>query len=457
MVGCQVQLELRRAEISVDRRIGLATKATGDAHSAGRRRDCARGEPIPSVRLYGRAVASQGGRRRRKGLRLMDHSGKLLLELFVMFAGGKLLAEVFERLHQPTVVGELIAGVLLGPSLLGLVHPDEITQGFAEMGAIFLLFTVGLETRPRALLEVGWTAVLVASLGVVVPFFLGFAYLRIGDHSRVESIFVGAAMVATSVGITARVLADAGALSTRVAQVILGAAVLDDILGMIVLAVVSSLSAGRVNYLALAIVAVEALGMSLLVICFGARVVRGISPTVARLRARNSAFILSIILCLGLSLASVYVGMAAIIGAFLAGLALAERSEQWKLHENARPLSEFLAPFFFVLLGAEVNLKIFLQPGLLSTLGVVSALAVVSKLLGCGLGSFSLGWREALRVGIGMIPRGEVGLIVAGVGLRLHTISDAIYTVVVGMSLVTTLLAPPLLKRVLPRGEPQPS
>ncbi len=369
-----------------------------------------------------------------------------------MFAGGKALAEVFERLHQPAVVGELLAGVLLGPSLLAVIHPSELTAGLAEIGAIFLLFTVGLETRPKDLLEVGGTASLVAVLGVLLPLVMGFFYMRALDHTMVESIFVGAAMVATSVGITARVLADAGVLSTRVARVILGAAVLDDILGMIVLAVVSSLSAGRVNYLSLAIVAGEAVGFSLLVIFFGSRVVGRFHPAVARLRARNGAFVLSVILCLGLSLASVYIGMAAIIGAFLAGLALADHSEQYRLRENAHPIMEFLAPFFFVMLGAQVNLKTIAHPGLLGMIAMVCALAILSKLIGCGLGALSLGFRDALRIGVGMVPRGEVGLIVAGVGLRLRTISDSVYAVVLAMSIVTTLFAPPVLRFLLSRG-----
>ena len=196
----------------------------------------------------------------------MEHSGNVVLELFLMFAGGKFLAEIFERLRQPAVVGELIAGILLGPSLLSLIHPNELTLGLAEIGAIFLLFTVGLETKPRDMLQVGWISSLVAVLGVVLPFALGFIYMRAIDHNMIESIFVGAAMVATSVGITARVLADVGVLSTRVARVILGAAVIDDILGMIVLAVVSSLTEGRVNYVSLAVVAGEAIVFSALII-----------------------------------------------------------------------------------------------------------------------------------------------------------------------------------------------
>jgi Kef-type K+ transport system membrane component KefB len=381
----------------------------------------------------------------------MGHSENVLLELFVMFAAGKLLAEVFYRFRQPGVVGELLAGVILGPSVLALIHPTDLLRGVAEMGAIFLLFTVGLETKPRDLLEVGWTAVLVAMLGVLLPFIFGFLYVRVVTQSMVESIFVAAAMVATSVGITARVLADAGVLATRMARVILGAAVLDDILGMIVLGVVSSISEGKVNYVALTVVAGEAIGVSLLVIFFGSRLVQRFQPAVARLQAQNSAFILAVLLCLGLSLASVYIGMAAIIGAFLAGLALAEQSAQWRLQQNAHPLSEFLAPFFFVLLGVEVDLRTFLQPGLVVMLLMVSGLATISKLIGCGVGGLRLGWRDALRIGVGMVPRGEVGLIVAAVGLRLGTISEPIYTVVVGMSIITTLLAPPVLKLTLPR------
>ncbi len=380
----------------------------------------------------------------------MEHSSKLLLELFIMFAGGKVLAEIFERLRQPPVVGELLAGVALGPSLLALVHPSELTQGLAEIGAIFLLFTVGLETKPRDLMKVGGVAALVATLGVIVPLIPGVVYMRALDHTMVEAIFVGAAMVATSVGITARVLADAGVLSTRLARVILGAAVLDDILGMIVLAVASSLSTGQINYLQLAIVTAEAVGFSVFMIMFGARVVRRMQPRVEKLRARNSAFILSIIFCLGLSLASVYIGMAAIIGAFLAGLALADHSEQWRLQENAHPVMEFLAPFFFVLLGAQVDLRSINQPGVVGMAVVVCVLAIAGKLLGCGLGALSLGKGDALRVGVGMVPRGEVGLIVAGVGLTLHTISDAVYAVVLVMCIVTTVVAPPVLRRLLP-------
>jgi Na+:H+ antiporter len=388
----------------------------------------------------------------------MEHSGQILLELFLMFAGGKFLAEMFEWLRQPGVLGELLAGVLLGPSLLNLVHTNEFTLGMAEIGAVFLLFTVGLETKPRDLLEVGWTAIAVAVLGVVLPFVFGLLYMEFAGHTTVESIFVGAAMVATSVGITARVLGDLGALSTRAARVILAAAVLDDILGLLVLAVVSSLSTGQIHYAQLLTVAAEAMVFALLMIFFASRVIGRFQPHVEKLRARNSAFILSIVLCLGLSLASVYIGMAAIVGAFLSGLALADHSERWKLHENAHPLGEFLAPFFFVILGVQVNVRTFASPSLIGIASIVCVLAIVGKLFGCGLGCLRLGFKDALRVGVGMIPRGEVGLIVAGVGLTLHTISNAVYSIVLLMSIVTTLVAPPFLRMVMPLPSvPDPS
>ena len=218
----------------------------------------------------------------------MASTGNLLLELFVIFAGGKLLAELVERWRQPSVVGEILAGVLLGLSLLGLVHPSELTQGLAEVGAIFLLFTVGLEIKPRDLLHVGRTATAVATLGVLVPVILGFYCMKVMGHGLIESIFVGAAMVATSGGITARVLADAGMLSSHVARIMLAAAVVDDILGMIVLAVVSSLSSGQINYVSLAVVGVEAVVFSLLIVFFGSRVVGRFHPNVAKLRSQNA-------------------------------------------------------------------------------------------------------------------------------------------------------------------------
>jgi Kef-type K+ transport system membrane component KefB len=386
----------------------------------------------------------------------MPHAGEsLLLELFVIFVSAKLLGELFERLKLPAVLGEMLAGVILGPSALALVHPGNITLALAGLGAIFLLFTVGLETPPDELLKVGKTALGVAAGGVAIPFLLGFGFMALRGSAGHEATFVAAAMVATSVGITARVLRDVGAMETRAARVILGAAVFDDILGMLVLAIVAGLAQhGSMQWLLFGVLVVEALAFALFMIYVAPRVIRRVQPRVERLSLHDAPLILALGLCLGLSAAAEQIGMAAIIGAFFAGLAFAEFSPQWNLQPRANALNEFLAPFFFFTLGAQLDLRVF-SGRVLVIASVLSVLAVAAKLAGCGLPALSLGRKDALRVGVGMVPRGEVGLIVAAVGLGLHTISQEAYGIVLFMTAVTTLLAPPWL-RILFR-KPAPS
>jgi Na+:H+ antiporter len=376
----------------------------------------------------------------------VEHTTHVLLQLFLMFGVAKLLGAIFIRFHQPAVIGEILAGVLLGPFVLKIVVPSELTSGIAEIGVIILLFTVGLETKPSDLLRVGGRAALVALLGVIVPFFGGFLYMRAVGHSGLESVFAGTALVATSVGITARVLADMNILGSEVARVILGAAVIDDILGMVLLAIVSSLSAGHVSYFSLGLVVGEAAAFTLIIVFWGSRVVGSITPRMNRLYSRNPAFIVSLLVCLGLSAAASYIGMAAIIGAFLAGLAIADHREAWNITERTQALNEFLVPFFFVVMGAQLNLKTFLDKNIIVTALIISVIAILTKLVGCGLGAFRMGARNALRIGFGMVPRGEVGIIVALLGLRLHVISDAVYSIVIVMTIITTLIAPPVLR-----------
>lgn len=376
----------------------------------------------------------------------MEHTTKILFELFLMFGAAKLLGEACERWRQPAVIGEILAGVLLGPYVLKIVTPSELTTGIAEIGVIVLLFTVGLETRPSDLIRVGGVATLVAVLGVIVPFIAGFLYMKWAAHSTIESIFTGTALVATSVGITARVMADMGILDTPVARVILGAAVIDDILGMLLLAVVSALSSGQIHYLSLGLIVVEAVAFTLVMIFWGSRVAGKIKPRIDTLYSRNPAFIISLLVCLGLSVAASKIGMAAIIGAFLAGLAIADHREAWDIEEKTHALYEFLVPFFFVVMGAQLNLHTLRDKSILLTALLVSMIAILTKLIGCGLGSWKMGTRAAVRVGFGMVPRGEVGIIVALVGMQLHTISDAVYSIVLVMTMVTTLIPPPILR-----------
>lgn len=378
---------------------------------------------------------------------------ELLLGLFLMMAAAKLMAELFERLKQPAVVGEILAGVLIGPSVLGWVAPSETGNILAEIGVIFLLFSVGLETRPAAIMKVGATAGLVAVLGVIAPFLAGWGYMQATGHSQIESLFLGSAMVATSVGITARVLSGMGLLQLTSSRIILGAAVIDDILGLLVLAVVASMAAGAVNYLEIGLTAIIAIGFVVLVALLGAPLLTRIAPAIHGLRTGNSLFVFALILCLGLAAAAAEIGIAAIIGAFLAGMALAEATEQHHdVHEQTRGLTEFFVPFFLVNIGMQLKLSVFAETQTLIAAVVVTVLAIVTKFVACGLGAWNLGLRRAAQVGMGMVPRGEVGIVVAQIGLGLGVISDAVFGIVLFMAIATTLIAPPLLLPLF-RGE----
>ena len=253
-------------------------------------------------------------------------------------------------------------------------------------------------------------------------------------------------MVATSVGITARVLGDLGVLSSRVAKIILGAAVFDDILGMLLLAVVDGLAqSGSVEWLRLGILALEAVLFALFMIFIGPRILSRMRPRLARLSTRNAFLIVALMVCLGLSFAASKIGMAAIIGAFFAGMIFSECSPEWDLRPRVHAITEFLGPFFFFSIGSQLDVKLF-RGDVLAVAGIVSVLAIVSKIVGCGLPLIDNGWSDALRVGVGMMPRGEVALIVALVGLNSQIVTQSTYAVVVFMSAVTTILAPPILR-----------
>jgi Kef-type K+ transport system membrane component KefB len=370
---------------------------------------------------------------------------RLFFTLMLMFVSAKLAAELFERLKQPAVAGEILAGVVIGPSVLGLVAPDELTNTLAEIGVIFLLFLVGLETKPAEIFRVGGRALLVAVLGVIVPFGAGWLLLWLWGYPQIEAIFVGAAMVATSVGITARVLGQMGLINSETSRIILGAAVIDDILGLLILAVVSSLATGEVNYVSIGVTAGLAIGFTLLIALVGARAVNKIRPQVEKLKVGHSYLVFGFSLCLVLAWVASFIGVAAIIGAFLAGMALSESTEETDMPIQAEAVTEFLLPFFLVNIGMQFRLDALLNRNAALLALLVTILAVLTKLIGCGLGALSMGFRQALRVGMGMTPRGEVGIVVAQIGLSLAVVSDEIYGVVLVMAVATTLIAPPFL------------
>ncbi|HYP29742.1 MAG TPA: cation:proton antiporter [Blastocatellia bacterium] len=375
------------------------------------------------------------------------HGAEILLALFAMLISAKIMAEVFERLRQPAVVGEILAGVIIGPSVLNFVAPSEITSTLAEIGVIFLLFTVGLEIKPSAIFRVGKLAVIVAVLGVAAPFLGGWLLMRAWGSTGIEALFIGTAMVATSVGITARVLSGLGLLDAPTSRIIMGAAVIDDILGLLVLGVVSSMAAGSVDYLQVGMSALLAIGFTIFIALVGAPVLTRVAPRIEKLRIGDPFFIFGLVLCLGLSVAAAYIGVAAIIGAFLAGMALAEATEgNHDMHRQTAGVTEFLVPFFLVNIGMQLKLDVFRDMSVMALALIVTLVAVATKLIGCGAGAWPMGPRRAAQVGMGMVPRGEVGIIVAQIGLSLAVVTDVLYGVVLFMAVATTLIAPPFLK-----------
>jgi Kef-type K+ transport system membrane component KefB len=387
----------------------------------------------------------------------LEHTAKILFDLVLIFAAAKIMGEIFEWIKQPSVIGEILAGILLGPYIFGLISPLEtetfhVYQVLAEIGVIILLFSIGLHTKVDEILSVGRTSFMVAVLGVILPFFFGYLFTLTSEHTTVEALFIGAAMVATSVGITARVFADLGILDTRVAKVILGAAVLDDILGLLVLGVVTGVGQGTISYVKITLLTLEAAGFIIFLIILGKRVVCKMGPGLTFFKSRNAPFALALLLCLGLSALASYIHLAAIVGAFMAGMVLCELNIQFKFSLKFESLYDFLVPFFFVVMGTQVDLTVFTESNLMGAALILTLFAILGKLIGCGVGALNLGWKEASLVGAGMVPRGEVGMIVASIGLGLGVISTDLYSVVIFMVIATTLLTPPVLAKMISRG-----
>jgi Kef-type K+ transport system membrane component KefB len=326
------------------------------------------------------------------------------------------------------------------------MESTEFLTALGDLGAMFLLFRVGLEVKSSELMKVGGTATLVACSGVLVPFVMGWGILTLWGEPSNEAIFVGASMVATSVGITAQVLSAKGLLHLVSSRIILAAAVIDDVLGLLVLAVVSSLTHGKVNVAQLAITALMAVAFTAIVAKWGTHAMERFVPHVEkRLRLSEPQFVVAMAMLFGLSLLSVWIGVAAIVGAFLAGMALAESTGR-RVRHLSNGVAELLVPFFLAGIGLHVDLSAFSNwSNALLAITILLA-AVVSKFIGCGIGAWGMGRTEALRIGIGMIPRGEVGMVVAQIGLGFGIIRQNIYGVVVFMSVATTIVAPPLIK-----------
>jgi Kef-type K+ transport system membrane component KefB len=400
----------------------------------------------------------------------------VLLGLVVILMAAKLGGELFERLGQPAVLGELIFGMVLGNlALLGyggldFLRTDQGLEILAQLGVILLLFQVGLESNVKEMLSVGWSSLLVALLGVIAPFFLGWGVSAwmLPEEETLAHVFIGATLCATSVGITARVLADLGKLSARESKIILGAAVIDDVLGLVILSVVvgtitAANTGGSLEAFDALVIIGKALAFLVGAILIGGWLSRHVFRLASFFQIKGMLLALSLGACFVLAYLADRIGLATIVGAFAAGLILdgvryrdlGERTKH-SIEELIHPIAGFLVPIFFVLMGVRVDLSTFARVEVLGFAAVLSIAAILGKMI-CAAGVLERRL-DRLSVAVGMVPRGEVGLIFAGIGAQLvlhgeRVIPPPVFAAVVVMVIVTTLITPPALKVTLARGE----
>lgn len=382
-------------------------------------------------------------------------TGILLFDLFLIIVAAKLAGELAERLGQPPVIGELLAGVLLGPGLLGWVEPGPGIELVAQLGIIILLLEVGLDTRLREFKGIGLTAFLVAAVGVTLPFLFGFGYSRLVGlpGGSGTAVFIGAVLAATSVGITVRTFSDLKLRRSVEARIVLGAAVIDDVIGLLLLSVVVSLADGD--------------GFSLLtvsgkagaaVLFLAAIVIAGhygadhlLTAVEGRSRVRGTAFAVVLAVTFLASFLAEKIGLSAIIGAFAVGMALSESRQRQSLNRKLSSYAEVLTGVFFVSVGMKMDAAALAQPRVLLLATALTILAALGKVLA---GLPARGKASPLLVGLGMVPRGEVGLIFAGVGLAAGILDKGSYAAILAMVFATTLMTPPLLKWAGRRAKP---
>lgn len=420
-----------------------------------------------------------------------DPVAPTLIALIVILAAAKIGSEIFERLNQPAVLGELLAGIVLGN--LVLIHPSwnffeplRVASGrpdwaivvdqLSRIGVVILLFEVGLESTVQGMLKVGGSSSLVAAVGVIAPFALGYgvSWLMIRElpaglvqivppdfSLQYVHLFIGAVLCATSVGITARVLKDLGKMLRKESQIILGAAVIDDVLGLLILAVVAGVVVAAESGQPLEVVAIVKLAVSALVflggsLVLGVTVVPRLMNHLARLRTSGIMLISALLFAFALSYVAAIIGLAPIVGAFAAGLILEEAHfrgfrDEITIEKLLRPIATMLVPIFFVVMGIGVRLETFSNMGVFGLAAGLTVAAILGKQV-CGFGVIEKGL-DRVSVGVGMIPRGEVGLIFAGIGRELNVIDDGTFSAVVMMVMLTTLCTPPVLKYTLARWD----
>jgi len=391
--------------------------------------------------------------------------GHFFYIFIVILLAAKLAGEMFERIGQPAVLGELVAGVVVGASVLGIVPVDPadpygaIVHVMAEIGVAILLFEIGLETDLREMLRVGRSSLTVALVGVVLPFLFGYLFWSMyqGGASLV-AIFVGATLTATSVGITARVLTDLGKISTSEARIIIGAAVIDDILGLIILAVVEGLaSTGHVSLVEVGKLFGLAIGFLAAAMAIGLTTARWLFELVNRMQVRGVLVTAALVFALLLAFLADVAGLAPIVGSFAAGLILSRTNQFDTIVEQIKPVADVFTPIFFVSIGAAVDVGI-LDPRVPENheILIVGTVLFLIAILGKMAAGYSIFWRSDLNrlaIGSGMVPRGEVGLIFAQLGLLGGILTQDVFSALLIMVMGTTLITPPFLKILFERSD----
>jgi Kef-type K+ transport system membrane component KefB len=386
--------------------------------------------------------------------------GEILIKIIIILVTAKLFGWLAEKLKQPSVLGELLAGVLLGPSLFNLINPYEPTLLFSiihflgEIGVILLLFQVGLESNIYQLLKSGMTSTLVAIIGVVAPVLMGIGFamglMKITDFN--VALLIGATLAATSVGITMRVLSDMKKTNTEEGKIILGAAVIDDILGLIILSVIAGLVEGGTHgsQSLMSIIGLNTLYSVLFLVIsiwVGIKYTPLIYKIGKRMKIGRTFVVSSFIFMLILSAIADYIGLATIVGAFAAGLVFERLEEKEHYEERIQPVANIFVPIFFVVAGLYLDVGALMQPGIIPIVLALTVIAIIGKLI-AGWGAIGAGVNK-LAIGIGMVPRGEVGLIFASFGLTYGLLQAELYSALVIVVMLTTLIAPPLLLIVM--------
>jgi Kef-type K+ transport system membrane component KefB len=381
------------------------------------------------------------------------HIAEFLLALIAIFVAAKVCGEIAERLQQPAVLGEILGGIIVGVSGLRLVDPTDPTiHLLAELGVILLLFLIGLETDLRRLVSVGGPATAVAVVGVALPFAGGYLLADALGYSTMVAVFLGASLTATSVGITARVLSDLGHLRDQESQIVLGAAIVDDIIGIVLLTLLGTLSrGGTLSFANVSWIVLLAFGFVALAIVIGSWLAPALVRWIDRMKTARALLFGAIVFAFFLAYLADVVGSAVIIGSFAAGLVLARTDKAREIEEQVHDLAHFFIPIFFVIVGAAINLRTLTIEYLILGLAL-TAVGVIGK-----IAAGFVAWGGKLRrlvIGVGMVPRGEVGLIFAQIGLATGLLTSGLYTAVAVMVMLTTLITLPILRRLLVQQPP---